>query len=235
MSEQEKEQTTGEGSQEATGESQATAHPPAGEPSQPTQPGSWKFLFPIVGFMMGFVGLLFVGWIIYPAVLYSEKQQPLDFNHQLHQESVDEGCESCHYFREDGSFSGIPKLENCIECHEEAMGEDPEEAKLISEYIEPGKEIPWYVYARQPICVFISHAAHVQMAGLDCATCHGPIGESESVKPYQYNILTGYSRDIWGSNIVGFKKNTWVRMKMDDCAACHEERGADNTCFVCHK
>ena len=35
------------------------------------------------------------------------------------------------------------------------------------------------------------------------------IGESESLKIYEENRITGYSRDIWGKSIGGFKKNTW--------------------------
>ena len=52
------------------------------------------------------------------------------------------------------------------------------------------------------------------------------MGESESLKDYEVNRITGYSRDIWGKNIGGFKKNTWDRMKMDDCAECHEKETA---------
>lgn len=79
---------------------------------------------------------------------------------------------------------------------------------------------------------------------MDCVTCHGHIGESESARPYEYNRITGYSRDIWGKNIAGIKKNSWDRMKMDDCAQCHKEAGIIHTssvqtnrdaCFVCHK
>jgi hypothetical protein len=62
---------------------------------------------------------------------------------------------------------------------------------------------------------------------MDCVTCHGHIGESESLKVYEENRITGYSRDIWGKSIGGFKKNTWDRMKMDDCAECHRENTAD--------
>jgi len=203
---------------------------------EPLKPGTWRFLIPIAAFAIGFVAHLIPGWVVFPQLLYGEKQQPIDFSHKIHQEVVDEGCESCHFFREDGSFSGIPKLENCVECHEEPQGEHLEEAKLVKEYVEPGKEIPWLVYARQPQCVFFSHAAHVKMGEMECATCHGPIGESDHVRPYQYNRLTKYSRDIWGWNIAGYKKHTWDRMKMDDCAECHEEKkGYKEACFVCHK
>jgi len=192
--------------------------------------------FIILFFIVGLVASLVVGWIVFPKLLYSRKKQPIDFNHVIHVETVDEGCESCHFFREDGTFSGIPKLEQCTDCHEEAQGEDPNEIKFVEEYVAKEKEVPWLIYSRQPDCVFFSHVAHVKMAKMDCATCHGPVGESEHSKVYEKNRITGYSRDIWGKNISGFKKNTYDRMKMDDCAQCHEkETGDKGSCFQCHK
>jgi len=188
----------------------------------------------LICFLVGLGASLLVGWVIFPALLYSEKEQPIDFSHVVHVDAVGD-CEGCHYFRDDGSFSGIPDLSNCAECHEEAQGEDPEELKMIQEYIEPGKEIPWMVYSRQPDCVFFSHAAHVNMGEIECKACHGMIGESEHTDTYEYNILTGYSRNIWGKNISGLTSNTWESMKMGDCGNCHDEHGENNACFVCHK
>lgn len=225
---EEKEQAVAEDEQEKGSDEQAAE-------VTPVKPGTWRFLIPIAAFAVGFMSHFFAGWVFLPTLLYSEIQQPIDFSHKLHVDEVGE-CEGCHYFREDGSFSGVPMLGNCLQCHEEQMGENPEEEKLIKEYVEPGKEIPWLIYARQPQCVFFSHAAHVKMAEMECSTCHGPVGDSDHVRPYQYNRLTLYSRDIWGWNIAGYKKHTWDRMKMDDCAECHEEkRGSKGACFVCHK
>jgi nitrate/TMAO reductase-like tetraheme cytochrome c subunit len=203
------------------------------------EPGGFIILF----FILGFVASLIVGWIIFPKLLYSQKSQPFDFNHALHNEMVDEGCESCHFFREDGTYAGVPTLAQCIDCHEEAQTEDPNEIKFVEEYVKKGREVPWLIYSRQPDCVFFSHVAHVKNAGMDCVTCHGDIGESTSLKPYEENRITGYSRDIWGKNISGLKKNTWDRMKMDDCAECHVKNNVKQTsvqtgkgaCFVCHK
>ena len=181
--------------------------------------------------------------MVFPKLLYSKIDQPISFNHVLHMDLVDEGCESCHFFREDGTYSGVPTLAQCIDCHAEINGESPDEAKFVTEYVEKGKEVPWKVYSRQPDCVFFSHAAHVISAKMDCVTCHGYIGESTSLKPYEENRVTGYSRDIWGKNIAGWKKNSWDRMKMDDCAECHARYEGHNTsvrtqkdaCFVCHQ
>jgi len=214
----------------------------------PTEPGSLDQASGAGGtitlfFIIGLVASLVLGWVIFPQLLYSKKEQPVDFNHALHNELVEDSCESCHFFREDGTYSGVPKLAQCIDCHEEVNGEDPEEEKFVTQYVAKGREVPWLVYARQPDCVFFSHIAHVKMGQMDCVTCHGHIGESESLKVYEENRITGYSRDIWGKNIAGIKWNSWDRMKMDDCADCHKRNNVNlnsvqtnrGGCFVCHK
>jgi hypothetical protein len=190
----------------------------------------------ILFFLIGFAISLAVGWILFPKLLYSKKEQPFNFNHEVHLEQMDEGCQSCHFFREDGTYSGIPKLDQCVDCHEEVQGESPDEEIFVNEYVANGKEVPWQVYARQPDCVFFSHAAHVKIAGMDCVSCHGHIGESTRMRPYEENRITGLSRDIWGVNIAGLKENSWDRMKMTDCGECHEqETGSKGSCFQCHK
>mgnify|MGYP006287892581 FL=1 len=197
----------------------------------------------ILFFMVGFVLSLVVGWVIFPKLLYSQKKQPIDFNHALHVDLVDEGCESCHFFREDGSFSGAPQLAQCIDCHADIMTDTENEIKFYEEYVQKNREIPWLVYSKQPQCVYFSHVAHVKMGQMDCVTCHGHIGASTELPIYEQNRISLYSRNIWGKNIGGFKKNSWDRMKMDDCAECHVREGVRQAsvqtgkggCFVCHK
>lgn len=199
--------------------------------------------FVFLSFVVGFVTFSLIGWLLFPQLLYSQKMQPFDFNHQLHSGLVSNGCESCHSFREDGSYAGVPKLAQCVECHESVQGETADERIFVEEYVKTGTEVPWLVYSRQPDCVFFPHVAHVKSGGMECATCHGPIGESTSLKPYEQNRISGYSRDIWGKNIAGFKSHTWDRMKMDDCSECHQKRGVGGDsvqtgkdgCFVCHQ
>ncbi len=196
----------------------------------------------ILFFILGLLCSLVVGWIFVPESFYYTKAQPIDFSHAVHNELVDNGCQSCHFFRADGSYSGAPRLTQCIECHQEANSDDPDEIRFVEEFVKKGREVPWLVYARQPACVFFSHAAHVKLGNLDCVTCHGHIGESDSLRPYQGNRISGYSRDIWGTNPLGIKRNPWDRMKMDDCAECHVETGVSsgsvqtqrNGCLVCH-
>jgi hypothetical protein len=179
----------------------------------------------ILSFILGLAASMVLGWVIFPKLLYSQKEQPVEFNHVLHMAEVGNDCSYCHYFREDGSFAGIPTLASCAECHSEVLGDSEAERHFYEEYVEKDREVPWLVYSRQPDCVFFSHAAHVLMGQMDCVTCHGHIGESDHMKPYEYNVITGYSRDIWGPSIAGFKKDPWDRMKMDDCAECHAREG----------
>jgi hypothetical protein len=198
-------------------------------------------------FLAGLIPALIVGWILFPMALYSKQPQPVNFSHLAHMNpDVIEGdtqleqCLYCHGFRDDGTFTGIPGLEKCMECHddpESPLGEDPEEAKFLAQYVAEEQEIPWLSYYNQPDCVYFSHIAHVKMGNQDCGICHGDHGRSHELPVYEENRLTGYSRNIWGRNIAGYKVNTWDRMKMDDCAACHTEKGhpENNACFVCHK
>ncbi len=193
--------------------------------------GSVIILFFLIGIALSFA----IGWILFPKLLYSKKMQPIDFNHALHT-NLAGGCESCHFFRDDGTFSGVPKLAQCTDCHEEVQGSNPEEKKFVDNYVSKYKEVSWLINSKQPNCVFFSHAAHVKKEKMACETCHGDVGESEHTASYEENRITGYSRAIWGKNIAGIKTYTWDRMKMDDCGECHKkETGDKGSCFQCHK
>ena len=203
-----------------------------------------------VYFAAGLILALFVGWILFPIVLYSEEEQPINFSHAIHTDpdivSVPEGdtdaekCSFCHRFRDDGSFTGIPRLADCMQCHEDPespWGESAEEMKFLEEYVASEKEVPWHRYYEQPDCVYFSHTPHVKNAGIECKTCHGDHSSTNSLPLFKRNRISGYSIKIWGENISGYKSNSWDRMKMDDCAECHVKKGHEenNDCFVCHK
>jgi hypothetical protein len=95
-----------------------------GAASEKSGSGSYILLFLIIGLALGMV----VGWAVFPKLLYSKKSQPVDFNHKLHLEQVSDSCNSCHFFREDGSFSGAPTLAQCVDCHDGQIGESDNEA-----------------------------------------------------------------------------------------------------------
>ena len=184
---------------------------------------------------LGLAAGLLAGWVALPAFLYGRQEQPLPFNHRVHAEAAAMSCEDCHGFGDDGSFAGIPRLAGCADCHSEAQGDTDAERRLVEDYVAPGREIPWLVYARQPDNVYFSHAPHVRRAAIECRRCHGDHGTSTTTPVYQFNRISTYSRNIWGPRIAGGGPNVWDSMKMSDCCRCHAERGVRDHCLMCHK
>ena len=192
---------------------------------------AWGRVWLVVGLSAG----LLAGWVGLPFFLYGRQEQPLAFNHAVHVKDAGMACEDCHGFKADGSFAGIPLTSACADCHSEAQGESKAERKLVDDYVTPGREIPWLVYARQPDNVYFSHAPHVRRAAIECRRCHGDHGQSTGTPVYQFNRISTYSRNIWGPRISGGGPNPWDSMKMSDCCDCHRERGVRDHCLMCHK
>src|SRR5579862_4665766 len=190
----------------------------------------------ILVFGSGLFVALFVGWIIFPRVLYSRKNQSLDFLHRTHAEKSGlADCNECHILREDGTFAGLPPMEKCAGCHSDRIGNSKAEATLVDNFIKPGHETPWLVYSRQPANVWFSHAIHVKRANLTCAECHSTYGESDQVRVYRVNRISGYSRDIWGHSISRLRRAPHEGMKMSDCEDFHKRHQVDVGCLGCHE
>lgn len=210
-------------------------------------------------FILGLVFFLAVGWLLFPMLLYSQKEQAIAFPHTMHSRYID--CVVCH--KSGPGESIAPGIEVCSSCHqslEDRKGSSDEETRLITEYVMQGKEINWLYHQTQPDNVYFSHVAHsletcatpschpywLENTDAFCSTCHLPAAEIDSV-PLEFNRVTGYSRQI---------------MKMDVCENCHaspshlkvdgltdeQERAllegrpklrlqanASNACFTCHK
>ena len=190
----------------------------------------------ILFFIIGLVVAMLAGWIAVPAALYESIEQPLGFSHVVHT-SDDTGmvCDDCHHLTSEGGFAGIPKIAICEGCHEEAIGTSKDELRLVEEYVKPGREIPWLVYARQPDNAFFPHVRHTRLAKIPCEQCHGDHGKTETLRPLKRNRFTGYSRDIWGHDFSGITTSPPNSMKMSDCVDCHRKRGVRDSCLACHK
>lgn len=170
-------------------------------------------------FLAGLAVMLIIGWIVFPQIIYTRKEQPLNFSHKIHVEKESLSCSSCHHFDQNGQFLGIPRIEKCVECHSDPVlaQKNPQAEKLLKEYLLKDKEVPWLVYQYQPDNVFFSHSAH---RGFNCTECHLDMKNKDSTPPVFKNIITGYS------------KNT---MKMWECERCHAQLEVSNACSVCHR
>lgn len=159
----------------------------------------------LIGLAIGV--LLFL--IFINLTLNSKANQPLLFNHNVHQKAgID--CIQCHPFYKEQRFSGMPNVATCIECHKDPLTQNPEEEKIRQSY-KSGNTLQWKRIYEQPDHVFFSHRRHVVLAKMDCKNCHGLIGESETppAKP-------------------------WVKMTMKWCMDCHTKTKASNDCMACH-
>ncbi len=190
----------------------------------------------LLAFAIGFGAALAAGWGAFPRLLYQTKAQPLEFRHKTHAaKSGTSQCGDCHTLRDDGVFAGIPATTSCAGCHAEPMGATKAEATLVNGYVKPQRETPWLIYAQQPPNVRFSHAIHTRRAGLACVECHGTQGESDAMRPYQVNRISGYSRDIWGHSMSRLGRAPHDGMKMSDCEDCHRKRGVEAGCLGCHQ
>ena len=176
-----------------------------------------------IPFAAGLAIALAAGWVAFPRALYSSRPQPVNFSHKIHADKAGAKCSDCHSFREDGSFAGLPTLDQCAGCHGAPMGTSVAEKNFIDQYVTPNRAPQWFAHSRQPENVFFSHAVHVTRAKLACDGCHGAEGSSETTRAYQADRISGYSRDVWKG------------MKMADCIACHRTKGLEHSCLDCHK
>jgi hypothetical protein len=160
-------------------------------------------------FLLGLaIGTLFLFFWINLGV-GSKIGQPISFNHKKHVEQGLE-CDACHRYFKTQTFSGLPDIAICLECHKEPITNNPEEEK-IRQYERKKEQIPWrYIYG-EPDHVFFSHRRHVVLGKMECKNCHGDIGQSE--KP---------------------PSRPWVKMTMNWCMDCHAKKKVTNDCLACH-
>lgn len=139
---------------------------------------------------------------------YPTPAQPIAFNHKIH---IAKGlkCLSCHAAAAQGPQAGIPSVTFCMACHQVIATNNPEIQKLAA-YAAKGQDVPW-----QPVNWFYPsahvrfwHAPHLR-AGVDCATCHGDIGQET----------------------VAVRKSG---LNMHFCLSCHREKGVSVDCTTCH-
>jgi hypothetical protein len=160
-------------------------------------------------FLLGIaIGILFLFFWINLGT-GSKAEQPISFNHQKHLEQGTE-CNTCHAYYNDETFSGMPKVAVCLECHKDPITQNPEEEK-IRQINKKGDEVRWKRVYQQPDHVFFSHRRHVVLGKMECENCHGDIGQRD--KP---------------------PSRPWVKMTMNWCMDCHAKKKVTNDCLACH-
>ena len=138
--------------------------------------------------------------------------QPIHYSHKIHSGANQIECKYCHSSARVSKHSGIPSLNVCMNCHKniaEYAGEEDlengytkdfytKEIKKLYDavgwdeenqaYTGNTKPVKWVRIHNLPDFVYFNHAQHVQVGGIECQTCHGPVEEMEVM--YQHSSLT---------------------------------------------
>ena len=133
--------------------------------------------------------------------------QPIHYSHRIHAGSNGIDCNYCHSSARVSKHSGIPSLNVCMNCHKSiaevsdttATPEyskafyDNEIAKLYKavgwdkdnqKYTGKTEPVKWVRIHNLPSFVYFNHSQHVNVAGVECQTCHGPVQTYEIQKQF---------------------------------------------------
>ena len=168
-------------------------------------------------------------------------KQPIAFSHKIHAGQYEIDCKYCHTGVMKGKNANIPSPNICMNCHNQIKSGtntgEGEIAKIVSAF-ENNKPIEWVRVHNLPDLAYFNHAQHVNVAGVECQTCHGPIQEMDVVR--QHSLLTmGWCIDCHRKTDVNTKGNAYydklvelhnqtskTPMKVEnigglECAKCH--------------
>ncbi|TRX22673.1 c-type cytochrome [Flavobacterium franklandianum] len=133
--------------------------------------------------------------------------QPIHYSHRIHAGSNGINCNYCHSSARVSKHSGIPSLNVCMNCHKniaevsdttateeyskdfydkeidklyKAVGWDKENQK----YTGKTEPVKWVRIHNLPSFVYFNHSQHVNVAGIECQTCHGPVQTYEIQKQF---------------------------------------------------
>ncbi len=146
-----------------------------------------------------------------------QPRQPIAFSHKLHAGTYEIDCKYCHTGVMKGKQANIPSPNICMNCHSQVKKGSPEIAKIYdaigydsvkAAYTGKQKPIQWVRIHNLPDLAYFNHAQHVNVGGIECQTCHGPIQEMDVVK--QYSLLTmGWCIDCHRKTDVNSKGNAY--------------------------
>ena len=178
-----------------------------------------------------------------------QPKQPIAFSHKIHAGQYEIDCKYCHTGALKGKQANIPSPNICMNCHTQIRtGTNTGEGEIAKIYSAIGydvatgsytgkqKPIEWVRIHNLPDLAYFNHSQHVNVGGIECQTCHGPIQEMDVVK--QFSRLTmGWCIDCHRKTDVNTKGNAYYdkllelhngkkAMKVEDiggieCAKCH--------------
>jgi cytochrome c2 len=152
-----------------------------------------------------------------------EPEQPIAFSHKIHAGQYEIDCKYCHTGVTKGQNATIPSVNICMNCHNQiksgTLTGEAEIGKIIRAYNE-NRPIEWVRVHNLPDLAYFNHAQHVNVGGIECETCHGPVQEMDVVR--QHSLLTmGWCIDCHRDTEVNTRGNAYY----DKLLELHEQSG----------
>jgi len=168
-------------------------------------------------------------------------KQPIAFSHKIHAGQFQIDCNYCHTGVMNSKNANIPSPNICMNCHNQikqgTLTGEGEIAKIVRAY-ETNTPIEWVRVHNLPDLAYFNHSQHVNVGGVECQTCHGPIETMDVVR--QHSLLTmGWCIDCHRKTDLNTRGNEYYdnlvelhgkaskeAMKVGDnggleCAKCH--------------
>ncbi len=163
--------------------------------------------------------------------------QPIAFSHKLHAGQYEIDCNYCHTGVRKSKNANIPSPNICMNCHSLVATTSPEVEKIYTA-IETNTPIEWVRVHNLPDLAYFNHSQHVEVGGIECQTCHGPVEEMEVIAQHA-NLTMGWCITCHRETNLNTKGNAYYNklvelhsevskepMKVQDnggleCARCH--------------
>jgi len=163
--------------------------------------------------------------------------QPIAFSHKIHAGDFEIDCNYCHTGVRKSKNANIPSPNICMNCHSAIKTESLEIQKIYTA-IETNTPIEWVRVHNLPDLAYFNHSQHVEVGGVQCETCHGPVEEMEVIRQHS-NLTMGWCINCHRETNLNTKGNAYYNklvelhsevskepMKVEDnggleCARCH--------------
>ncbi|MFN3939149.1 MAG: cytochrome c3 family protein, partial [Chitinophagales bacterium] len=182
-------------------------------------------------------------------------------SHEIHAGINKIDCKYCHIGVDKGKSAVIPSINVCMNCHYniqemspgnpdypaaeytaeiqkiyEVAGFDPENLT----YSKEPKPIKWVKVHNTPDHVYFNHAQHVQVAGLECQTCHGKVEEMKVLGQVE-NLSMGWCVNCHRQTEVNFSNAFYAdyrelqnKLKSGEMDLVHAADIGATECQKCH-
>ena len=166
--------------------------------------------------------------------------QPVAFSNKKHAGDLGMDCQYCHFGADKGRHAGVPPTELCMNCHNSVLTTS-QEIKKLKNAVDSGENIQWVKVNHFPDFAYFNHAQHVNVAGVQCQKCHGPV-ETMDIYKQQEKLSMGWCINCHRDNGIAppqdhdkiVEQYKATQDGYPSGAKLYEGRGSGGDCSKCH-